>query len=155
LEALLPKYIHIVSFLTRKKLVALQSGGSYIVFDADYDRILKSYYEFLVNLLEAHFHSIKSPCLILLGVSGFSYLTFFFPVFRISLQIEHTLVKLGARDSVGAFPGHIEILGSTDKYLIRLVDFAKLTAADIVFENIFMHYLFIWYLIGTFHWYLV
>lgn len=53
---------------------------------------------------------------------------------RIGLQIEHTLVKPGGRDSAGASAGTVPLPDGNGCYLVRIADFARLDACDIVID---------------------
>jgi hypothetical protein len=74
------------------------------------------------------------PLLVLLDCSGFSWLKIFLPIKKIVFQIEHTLVKPGARDCENALSGSIAIIGGSDNYLIRLVNISQLWDAHLVVE---------------------
>jgi len=141
----------------RKHYSCVRIVNVYFLFDASYDRVLKDYYNYLRDLIERGLVGIHEPCILLFDCSGFDWLSLFLPVKKIALQIEHTLVKPGARDSEGALMGVVPIPNSTQPYLIRIANFPYLDRADIVFEysrinefNIKQHLLFSSYVAKTF-----
>jgi hypothetical protein len=117
-----------------KHYSCFQRGGTYLIIDNAYDRVIRDYYFYIERLFANSLLTIEMPCIIIFDCKGFSWLKFFLPLKRIVLQIEHTLVKPGARDSEGTVPGHIGILGDSGNYLVRLARFSKLSSADIVIE---------------------
>jgi hypothetical protein len=50
------------------------------------------------------------------------------------LQVEHTLVKPGARDLANAIAGVIEVPKSTDHYMVRIVNSSLLLSSALVFD---------------------
>ncbi|MBB5209240.1 hypothetical protein [Chiayiivirga flava] len=53
---------------------------------------------------------------------------------RVGLQIEHTLVKPGGRDSAGAPEGAVPLPDGRGRYLARVADLDRLTACDVVID---------------------
>ena len=117
-----------------KRYSCYQRGKVYFIVDDAYDRVIRDYYTYIEHLIANVLMTIESPCVILLDCNGFSWLKFFLPIKKIALQIEHTLVKSGARDFEGAISGCIGILDSSNKYAVRITNFSKLSNADIVIE---------------------
>lgn len=117
-----------------KRYSCLNISRAYLISDQGYDRAIRDYYQYVNSLLTNSLAIVDSRCVILLDSSGFSWLEFFLPIKKIVLQIEHTLVKPGARDCVGAIPGQISIPGTSDKYLVRVVNLSKLQRANAVIE---------------------
>jgi hypothetical protein len=99
---------------------------TYFVCNERYDRVIKDYYEYVESLLAKDLSIIHTPCIVLLDCSGFSWLKILLPIKKIAFQIEHTLVKLGARDCEGALPGRID--------LVRLANASKFEGANLVIE---------------------
>jgi hypothetical protein len=117
-----------------KRFACLDKGRAYFIVDEAYDRVIRDYYTYIARLLANALVKIESPSIILLDSNNFSWLRFFLPIKKIILQIEHTLVKPGGRDSDGAMFGHIGILGRSDNYLVRLANFQTLNNADAVID---------------------
>ena len=117
-----------------KHYSCINISQAYLIWDRDYDRVIRDYYQYVNSLLMNALVEIHSPCLILLDSSGFSWLKIFLPIRKIVFQIEHTLVKPGARDCEGVLLGQIFIPGTSNKYLVRVVNFSKLQSADVVIE---------------------
>lgn len=111
-----------------------QIGSAYFIVDHAYDQVIRDYYLYIERLFSDALLIIEVPCVILFDCKGFSWLRFFLPLKKISLQIEHTLVKPGARDSEESISGHIHVAGKLGNYLIRLANFSSLSNADIVIE---------------------
>lgn len=112
----------------------LKIARIYFVYDQRYDRVTKDYYEYVWSLLAKDLVVINMPCIVFLDCSSFSWLKIFLPIKKIVFQIEHTLVKPGARDCDGALSGHIAIAGSSDRYLVRLANILQLESATLVIE---------------------
>ena len=112
----------------------LKIARTYFVWDQRYDWIIRDYYEYVWSLLAKDLVVINVPCIVFLDCSSFSWLKIFLPIKKIAFQIEHTLVKPGARDCKGAPPGHIAIAGSSDRYLVRLANALQLEGANLVIE---------------------
>ena len=106
----------------------------YWVSDRSYDRVVREYYYYVQSLLLRNLSEIKSPCIVTFDCDNFRWLKYFLPVLGIGLQIEHTLVKPGARDSSNAFLGCIPIPHSAESYSVRIANYLKLNSADLIFE---------------------
>ena len=75
-------------------------SNAYWISNRSYDRVIKDYYHYVQSLLLRNLSEIRSPCIVTFGCDNFDWLKYFLPVLTIALQIEHTLVKPGARDSI-------------------------------------------------------
>lgn len=106
----------------------------YLVTNQRYDQVIRDYYQYSASLLTLALKKVNIPMLMVLDCNDFEWLKFFIPVKKIVFQIEHTLVKPGARDSDGAVPGMISIANSNSHYLVRLLHFSNLQSADAVIE---------------------
>lgn len=112
----------------------IKVSTAYLVTNQRYDQVIRDYYRYSASLLTQALHRVNFPMIIALDCNGFEWLKFLIPVKRIFFQIEHTLVKPGARDSDHAVPGITPIAGSDSNYLVRLVHFPRLQSADAVIE---------------------
>ena len=126
--------IKVHRIFNRKFYYFRQLGGVYFIVNRNYDNTLKDYYEYVEKLLSSPIHKISRKCLVLLDCNGFAWLKLYLPVLKIALQVEHTLVKSGARDSNDAIAGHVPILGSPENYLVRITNLLKLQSAHLVIE---------------------
>ena len=117
-----------------KNYACCQIDKVYFVFDQRYDQVIRDYYEYVQSLFLKDLEVIHTSCMVVLACSGFSWLKIFLPIRSIVFQIEHTLVKPGARDCDGALPGNISISDGSGKYLVRLSNWPKLKNADAVIE---------------------
>jgi hypothetical protein len=117
-----------------KHYSCLEISQTYLIVDQLYDRVIRDYYKYVLSLLIKALITKHSPRLVLLDCSGFSWLKIFLPIKKVVFQIEHTLVKQGARDCEGALPGHIPIADGSGTYLVRLANPSRLQNADVVIE---------------------
>ena len=98
------------------------------------DKVINDYYRYVLELLLKNLRSINKRCIIFFDYPKFRLLAKLLPVIYIDLQIEHTLVKPGGRDSEGSLVGGVQIKNSHNNYLIRIANFSKLNQADIIFD---------------------
>lgn len=134
IKTLINLFIYCQKFLKGKNYSYQKIGYVYFIFDNSYDRVIRDYHDYVKSLFAGRLIVIETPCVILFGCSGFSWLKIFLPIKKIEFQIEHTLVKPGARDCEGALPGHIVIVGGSDRYLVRLANALRLEDANLVIE---------------------
>ena len=78
--------------------------------------------------------NVNKPCIVIFSCEWLNGLRHLLPLRSISLQIEHTLVKPGARDSGCATPGLIGVQNSSQKYLVRVANFDRLINSDLIFD---------------------
>ncbi len=112
----------------------LQVSNVHWIAHKSYDKVLKDYYDYLQRLLLQSLDQVNEPCIVSLDCAQLKGSQFLLPFRSIALQIEHTLVKPGARDSENAPTGLIPISVSDEKYLVRLANYEHLKDADLVFE---------------------
>ncbi|QKM63983.1 hypothetical protein DCO17_01300 [Polynucleobacter tropicus] len=122
------------NLLSRRKLNFIRVNQAFFVFNQSYDKVLSDYYFYLVGLLGERLHLLSGKCLLYFGAGKFSLFGWQFPVYKIGMQVEHTLVKSGGRDSDGALPGAIPIEGQQSNYLVRIPNVKELLEADIIFD---------------------
>ena len=135
---LIKVFIYLSIFYQRvfkgKYYSCLEILQTYFIIDQRYDRVVRDYYEYVSSLLSKALETMHPLGLVLLDCRGFSWLKIFLPIKNIAFQIEHTLVKPGARNCEGALPGSITIIGSSANYLVRLVKASQLADANLVIE---------------------
>jgi hypothetical protein len=134
IKVLISLFIFSARIFKGKHLSCLTKGRAYFIVDEAYDPVIRDYYTYIGRLLANALVKIESPCLILLDCDNFSRLRFLLPIKKIALQIEHTLVKPGGRDSEDSMFGQIRILGRSENYLIRIANFQTLRSADVVID---------------------
>lgn len=134
IEALLFLLIPFQRFFRGRNYAFKKISQTHFIFDKNYDPVIRDYYEYVESLIEKNLQLTDAPTVILLDCKGFDWLKIFWPIKKITFQIEHTLVKPGARDSDGAQPSPVFIPGSSNRYLLRLGNAAKLDEADVVIE---------------------
>ena len=105
-----------------------------LIYDQNYDVVIRDYYSYIKDLLLLDLNNCNKRCVVLLDLKYGSFLKHLFPCVRVSLQIEHTLVKPGARGSGNALSGDLKMLDSQEKYLVRVANLEKLEKADIVID---------------------
>jgi len=89
----------------------------------------KDYYDYCVSLLQriSKETMIQTPILFKKSTNETG--------FRILYNYEHTLVRKGGRDLLGAFDGAIPVLQKSDEtYLIRIIGLDQLKTADLIIE---------------------
>jgi hypothetical protein len=102
-----------------------------MIITEDQQLYTKDYYEYCVSLLERCVteFTIQTPIVFSPIVSPES------KCIRILYNYEHTLVRKGGRDTVGAFDGLIPVSQKSDEhYLIRIVGLDQLKTADLIIE---------------------
>jgi hypothetical protein len=93
----------------------------------------REYYLYCAGLLREAFTRGSAPLNVILG-NGIVLFCNCKRTVRIDLQLEHTLVKPGGRDSSAARPGKVSIEGSSDSYLVRLQNYEYLMSLDLILE---------------------
>jgi len=134
IRPLINLYIWFLRVFKGKSYSCRKISQVYFIVDQRYDRIIRAYYKYIESLLSKALVVVNTPCIVLLDCDEFIWLKFCIPTKKIVFQIEHTLVKQGARDCEGAIPGRIAIPGSSTKYLVRLANLSKLQSSDLVIE---------------------
>jgi len=134
IEAFIKIWVLLAKIFYGKQYSLIRVSNVYWVSNYSYDRVARDYYQYVQSLLLRNLSEIKGPCIVTFACDNFDWLKYFLPVFRIALQIEHTLVKTGARDSSNALEGYIPIPHSAEHYSVRIVNYLKLNSADLIFE---------------------
>ncbi len=127
-------YIFLSNLFTRQKLRCIKVNHAYLLAHKKYDKVLSDYYEYIVDLLEVQLVSVDLRGLLIFEVDEPPLISRFLPIFKISLQIEHTLVKYGARDSDSAMVGSIPTALGQKNYLVRIAKLDYLLESDLIFE---------------------
>lgn len=124
-----------LSFKNREELMVEKKGNVLIAFSRNHQIYTREYYEYCLALFKAQLLVVESPCNVIFGPYEFNFKNDN-PTIRVALQIEHTLVKRGGRDSgVDSVDGCIPVIGSEDEmYLVRIDSIAELRKADIIID---------------------
>ncbi|SIP95820.1 hypothetical protein SAMN05880557_101287 [Pseudacidovorax sp. RU35E] len=116
------------------KIRNIQCGKVTLSYDSSPPYYIKEWYNYCLRLLTEAARASEASFNIVLGEHQ-PRIKNGRPTYRIALQIEHTLVREGGRDSEGAEAGSIRIDDSTaETYLVRLVNLGALEAADIILD---------------------
>ena len=109
-------------------------GNVILIYRTNPEVVIKDYYFYIYCLLKSNLTVVNKRCIVLYDFSLPQLLKKIFPIFEISLQIEHTLVKPGGRESNLAKRGELPIPNSDDYYLIRIDNLKKQLSANFIFE---------------------
>lgn len=112
--------------------------NSKIIFNSNYDKVLKTYYEYVLKLFEEQ-------------MSPDFHKNIFFSIpdpthknkqqdIHVGIQYEHTLVKQNGRGSEGSKIGKVHVGSTNEKYLVRIQDYEKLKKCDLVVEYSYLNY---------------
>jgi hypothetical protein len=113
--------------------------NSEIIFNPNYDKTLKPYHEYTINLFEKQIPSD-------LSVNFVFSLPGYLPennkkTIHVGIQYEHTLVKSNGRGSFGFKFGKIPINSTDQNYLVRIQGYEDLCKYDLVVEYSNLNYL--------------
>lgn len=133
--ALLVKTILAVkNYFSKKRHQAELINNVIVIYCINPEIVIHDYSFYVCNLIKASVLSIEKKHIVLYESDSFDFLSFLLPVIRINLQIEHTLVKPGGRDSYGAPSGNLKVGTSGLNYLVRIARFSALNRADLVID---------------------
>jgi hypothetical protein len=118
-----------------------KAGLSTIAWNPKHKIIIKAYYDFCVSEINHYLKKSKIKKNIIFGQYNHVFLNNY-PVIKIDLQYEHTLIKTGARDSENAKKSKTTMLGM-QKYLVRLAEEKRIQDADIVIDYSWPNYIHI------------
>lgn len=123
----------LLKWLAQRACTLEQANNVCIASSARHMLFVREYYLYCIGLFRVAFAKVDTPCNVVFG----DYAVDFgnpHPTLRIDLQFEHTLVKPGGRDSGDAAPGAVALADGSSRYLVRVVDRARLEALDAVIE---------------------
>ena len=127
-------YVFLKNLFTRKNLRCIKVGKAYLLIHQQYDKVLADYYNYIVGLLFKQLVYLNHECIVLFEVKKPVLPSLFPPIYKINLQIEHTLAKRGTRDSAGGISGQIPVADGQENYLVRVANLGNLLLSDLVFE---------------------
>lgn len=120
-------------FRPRRRVRVVQAGAARVLWNAAGPIELRAYTAYCVALLRDVLGSDGAAVDLVLGDADVARVEGRRTV-RVGLQVEHTLVKPGGRDSARAEPGAVPLPDGGGTYLVRVADFDTLNACDLVIE---------------------
>lgn len=108
-------------------------GRVCIAFDPNYPLHVRAYYRYCVELFRNGFVHADRPVNAIFGAQA-AHFGNAARTLRIDLQLEHTLVRPGGRDSEGAATGTTPLADDSGCYLVRIANEAYLRSLDTCIE---------------------
>jgi len=120
----------------KKKLNYESIGSAYLVYESQFDKNIFDYCSYIRDLLLKELPNIGRRSIFFLRVHPPILFRLAAPCYSIFVQVEHTLVKPGGRDSKGFEAGVLPIPGapSPASYLTRLSDYEAVKKFDYIIE---------------------
>ena len=121
----------------RKKKLSYQCvGKAYVVYELKFDQNIFDYCSYVRDGLLQELPIIGLPSIFFVRVNPPRLFRLIAPCYSIFIQVEHTLVKPGGRDSEGFETGALLIpdTNTPSHYLVRLNDYERLKKFDFVVE---------------------
>ena len=134
--------IFFFNFFSKKKLGFQKIGRAYLVYEAylldesKFDRGLFDYCSYIKDGLLKELPNISRRSIFFLRVQPPILFRLVAPCYSIFVQVEHTLVKPGGRDSDGFETGVMPIPGapSATLYLVRMSNYESMKKFDFIIE---------------------
>lgn len=132
--------IHTLVFfsnLLRKKKIAYEAiGSSFLIYDLKFDGNIQDYCLLVKEGLSKEILNIRERSLFFLRIRPLSLFRLIAPCYSFFIQVEHTLVKPGGRDSDGFESGTLLIPDAAPaaSYLVRLSHYDFLKKFDFIVE---------------------
>lgn len=126
--------ISIRNFFSDKQYQAEIVGRVILISRQNPEIVIHDYYFYILGLLRYSLGTLSKNCFVFYESNTFHFLNFLLPILRVNLQIEHTLVKPGGRDTEGSILGSLPIPNSSMQYLVRIANLSRLNIANIVFD---------------------
>ena len=121
----------------RKKKLSYQSiGNAYLVYESQFDKNIFDYCSYIKDGLLKELPNISRRSIFFLRIYPPILFRLVAPCYSIFVQVEHTLVKPGGRDSEGFEAGALPIPGdpSSISYLARLNKYELMKEFDFIIE---------------------
>ena len=124
------------SFKKKKKLSYESIGNAYLVYESNFDKNIFDYCSYIRDELLKELPNISRRSIFFLRVHPPILFRLVAPCYSIYVQVEHTLVKPGGRDSTGFEAGTLLIPGapSSTPYLARLTNYEVMKKFDFIIE---------------------
>jgi len=138
----IPFLIFLFNAFKKKKLSYDSIGKSYLVYESNlldeskFDKGLFDYISYIRNSFLIEIPHIRRRSLFFLRVHPLMIFRLLAPCYSIFVQVEHTLVKPGGRDSEGFEAGVLPIPGDPNStpYLARLINYEAMKKFDFIIE---------------------
>ncbi len=120
----------------KKKLSYEKIGNVYLVYESQFDKNIYDYCSYIKHGLSKELPNISRRSIFFLRVQPPILFRLVAPCYSIFVQVEHTLVKPGGRDSGGFEAGALLIPGdsSSTSYLARLNNYESMKKFDFIIE---------------------
>ena len=121
---------------SKKKLGYQAIGNAYLVYESQFDKNVFDYCSYIKDGLLKELPNISRPSIFFLRVHPPILFRLVAPCYSIFVQVEHTLVKPGGRDSEGFEAGTLLIPGASSSmtYLARLSKYEAMKKFDFIVE---------------------
>ena len=100
-----------------------------LFYNKEHDKVIREYYLYIAKLIENSFENYNYN--IILGNYSYNFENEY-PIIKIDIQCEHTLVKKGGRGTESAIEGKVPY--NNDIYLVRIDKLDYLKSLDIIIE---------------------
>jgi hypothetical protein len=136
MKLVIPLLIFLSNFLSRKKLSYHFIGSNCLIYESRFDQNILDYCSYIRDEIQNALPHIHRKSIFFLRLSPSIFFRLLAPCFSIFVQIEHTLVKPGGRDSEGCESGVLPIAGTdpTQFYLVRLSHYQQLKRFDYIVD---------------------
>ena len=128
--------IFLFNAFKKKKLSYDSIGKSYLVYESQFEKDIFDYCSYIRDGLVKELPNIRQRSLFFLRVHPPKIFRLLAPCYSIFVQVEHTLVKPGGRDSEGFEAGVLPIPGDPNStpYLARLNNYEAMKKFDFIIE---------------------
>lgn len=128
--------IFLFNFFQKNKLSYQSVGNAYLVYESKFDKNVFDYCSYIKDGLLKELPNISRRSIFFLRVYPPILFRLVAPCYSIYIQVEHTLVKPGGRDSGGFEAGTLPIPNapSSNSYLARLNNYASMKKFDFIIE---------------------
>lgn len=134
LNCLIRFWLLLTNFFKRGNYYCIQLSQVYWIASGSCDSVIRDYHDYVEHLISRSLSKVVEPCIVIFNCDFLMPFSHLLPIRSIRLQIEHTLVKPGARDSDDAIAGVIEIPNSSNHYMVRIVNSDLLLSSDLIFD---------------------
>lgn len=128
--------IFFFNFFRKKKLSYKCVGKSYLVYESKFDRNILDYCSYVRDGFLKELPNVDQPSIFFLRVNPLLLFRLVAPCYSIFVQVEHTLVKPGGRDSDGFEAGALLIpeAAISTSYLARLSHYEQIKKFDFIVD---------------------
>jgi len=134
ISTLIGIFLFVKNLICKKKYKVELINKSILIYNANPGEIIHEYSFYVYQLLKNNFSNVAKKCIVFYQCDSPLCLKILFPIVQVALQIEHTLVKPGGRDTQGAPLGKLKILNSNKNYLVRIANYSTLSKSDLIID---------------------